>query len=98
MRDISRTGFVRAWWAAAYLNPGLHPDGFDDPNSGWPTDLLPLAKEAWRRFDRGLITDIELYPADSVWAGICDGIRGQTTEERERRETLRQLELPPVST
>jgi len=26
----------RAWSSAACLFPGLHPDGFEDADSGWP--------------------------------------------------------------
>ena len=29
--------------------PGLHPDGFDDCESGWPEDLKPICAEMWRR-------------------------------------------------
>lgn len=32
-------------------NYGLHPDGFDDPQSGWPEDLRPICAEMWRRVD-----------------------------------------------
>lgn len=29
--------------------PGLHPDGFDDVDSGWPEELKPVCAEMWRR-------------------------------------------------
>jgi len=29
--------------------PGLHPDGFDDSESGWPEELRPICAEMWRR-------------------------------------------------
>ncbi|MHB8057797.1 MAG: hypothetical protein ACYDHC_07870 [Desulfuromonadaceae bacterium] len=32
-------------------NYGLHPDGFDDPESGWPEELKPICAEMWRRVD-----------------------------------------------
>jgi hypothetical protein len=32
-------------------NPGLHPDGFDDQNSGWPEELKSVCAEMWRRVD-----------------------------------------------
>jgi len=44
--QLSKTDFVRAWSAVAYLFPGLHPDGFDDPESGWPAALKRFAAEA----------------------------------------------------
>lgn len=33
------------------MNYGLHPDGFDDPESGWPEDVKPICAEMWRRVD-----------------------------------------------
>jgi len=32
-------------------NYGLHPDGFDDSESGWPEELKPICAEMWRRVD-----------------------------------------------
>ncbi len=32
-------------------NYGLHPDGFDDSESGWPEALRPICAEMWRRVD-----------------------------------------------
>jgi len=32
-------------------NYGLHPDGFDDPESGWPENLRPICAEMWLRVD-----------------------------------------------
>ena len=32
---LSKRDFINAWSSIAYLFPGLHPDGFDDPDSGW---------------------------------------------------------------
>jgi len=29
--------------------PGLHPDGFEDVESGWPEELKPVCAEMWRR-------------------------------------------------
>ena len=29
--------------------PGLHPDGFDDKDSGWSEELKPICAEMWRR-------------------------------------------------
>jgi hypothetical protein len=30
---------------------GLHPDGFDDMDSGWPEELKPICAEMWRRVE-----------------------------------------------
>lgn len=58
---LPRTPFVRAWCAIAYLYPGLHPDGYECADSGWPRVLRRFAAEAWRRAGAGELTDNELY-------------------------------------
>ena len=58
---LPKPTFVRAWCAIAYLFPGLHPDGYDSADSGWPCVLRRFAAEAWRRADAGELTDNELY-------------------------------------
>ena len=52
---------MRAWCAIAYLYPGLHPDGYEAADSGWPRGLRRFAAEAWRRAGAGELTDNELY-------------------------------------
>jgi hypothetical protein len=88
--SLSKADFVRAWSAVAYLYPGLHPDGFDHPESGWPRVLKRLAEEAWRRADAGDLTDEELYPSDAQWAGLYDRMTSHTPEESARRLELAQ--------
>lgn len=80
--------FVRAWCSLAYLFPGLHPDGFDDSDSGWPRTLKVFAAEAWRRADAGELADDELYPCDAQWSGLYDRMTNHTSEETERRRGL----------
>jgi hypothetical protein len=67
---------------------GLHPDGFEDSASGWPRVLKPFAAEAWRRFEAGEITEVELYPCDSQWCGLYDRMFPHTADEIERRLAL----------
>ena len=78
-------GFVRVWCAVAYIFPGLHPDGYDDAESGWPRVLRRFAAEAWRRADAGELADDELYCCDAQWAGIYDRLGLTTPDENERR-------------
>jgi hypothetical protein len=74
------------WHALAYLYPGLHPDGYDEPESGWPRRLKPFAAEARARAEAGELTDDQLYPAEAAWCGIFDRMaRGPTADETERR-------------
>jgi len=60
-KTLNKAEFIRAWCSLAYLYPGLHPDGYEDKDSGWPEELKPLAAEAWRRATTGKLTDNELY-------------------------------------
>src|SRR5688572_24004018 len=69
---LSNGAFIQTWCAISYLYPGLHPDGFDAANSGWPNALRPFAAEAWRRFSSGEFSEDELYCSDAQWAGIFD--------------------------
>jgi DNA (cytosine-5)-methyltransferase 1 len=39
--------------------------------SGWPVVLERVAKEAWRRYEGGLLADEELYCSDAQMAGAC---------------------------
>jgi len=40
---------VRGYHQIFEKHPGLHPDGFDDEDSGWPEVLKPICSEMWRR-------------------------------------------------
>ena len=62
--------FAKAWSSVCYLNPGLHPDGFEEEDSGWPESLRKFAAEAWRRATAGEISDEVLYPSDATHAGL----------------------------
>jgi hypothetical protein len=91
---VKKTGDVfikmslRAWCVVAYLFPGLHPDGFEDADSGWPRVLKPFAAEAWRRVEVGEITEEELYPCDSQWCGLYDRMHTHEPDEIDRRLAL----------
>lgn len=38
--------------------------------SGWPVILVPIAKEAWRRYDNGELSDDEFYRCDALIQGM----------------------------
>lgn len=86
--QLSHAQFVRAWSAIAYLFPGLHPDGFDGMDSGWPRVLRRFASEAWRRADAGELADEELYPSDAQWSGLYDQMFLHKPDEIDRRLAL----------
>jgi hypothetical protein len=85
---LPKDRFIRAWSSIAYLFPGLHPDGFDDPDSGWPRVLRRFAAEAWRRADAGEFCDEQLYCCDAQWSGLYDRMFSHTPDEMERRLAL----------
>ncbi len=91
LKQLPKKEFFCAWSSIAYLFPGLHPDGFEDAESGWPRTLRRFAAEAWRRADAGELDDEELYPCDAQWSGIYDQMNGHTTDEVERRREIAAL-------
>lgn len=86
--NLPREQFVRTWSAIAYLFPGLHPDGYEDGDSGWPGVLKRFAAEAWRRAAAGKMSDEELYPGDAAWSGIFDRLLRHMPQETGRRLQL----------
>lgn len=91
LEALPREAFLTLWYAVAYLNPGLHPDGYDAEDSGWQEELRPVAGEAWRRAALGELADDDLYPADAAWAGVCDGMAHPPEAVVSRRERYRHL-------
>jgi len=88
LAELPIENFVRAWCCVAYLFPNLHPDGFEDADSGWPRVLKRFATEAWRRVGAGEITEDELYQSDSQWCGLYDRMHTHESDEMERRFAL----------
>ena len=68
--QLSLNAFEQVWSSVCFLNPGLHPDGYEDGDSGWPEALRKFAAEAWRRFNAGEIDEDVLYPSDATHAGL----------------------------
>jgi hypothetical protein len=69
---MPKRDFLKAYCSLAYLYPGFHPDGIDDWDG--PEEILSIAREAWRRADRGELSDNELYPYQATKAGLACGI------------------------
>ena len=61
--------FLNGWAAISYKYPGLHPDGFEDPDSGWPAELRTIANEAWFRYGEAPGDERKLYQCDAQMAG-----------------------------
>ncbi len=85
VEELSHEAFINVWHAIAYLFPGLHPDGYDEPGSGWPRVLKRFAAEAWRRAEAGQLVDSELYPVEAAWCAIYDTLARPPTRDETRR-------------
>jgi hypothetical protein len=84
LEQLQKPAFIRARWAVAYAFPGLHRDGYEEPESGWPRVLEPFAAGARRRAKAGELGDDELYACDAQWAGLYDRMHTHTTAETAR--------------
>jgi hypothetical protein len=49
LKTIKDLTLLRGYHQIFEQYPGLHPDGFDDTDSGWPEELKPVCEEMWRR-------------------------------------------------
>jgi hypothetical protein len=92
-RVLPKSDFVKVWSAVAYLFPGLHPDGFELRDSGWPRVIKRFAAEAWRRAEAGELSDEELYPCDAQWSGLYDRMTVHYPEETSRRLKIARSSL-----
>jgi hypothetical protein len=92
--QLPKPEFIRAWCAVAHIYPGLHADGYDDPDSGWPRVLKRFAAEAWRRSDAGELRDEEMYPSDAAWSGIFDRLHVTYADENKRRVEIAMHSAP----
>lgn len=51
LEQVKDLSLIKGYHQIFEIHPGLHPDGFDDPDSGWPDELRPVCAEMWRRVD-----------------------------------------------
>ena len=70
LKKLDKRDFLKAWRALAFLNNALHPDDYNSPDGGWPEELKPLAREAFRRAKIGELSDDELYCYQEVLKSI----------------------------
>ncbi len=85
VEKLAKADFVRAWCAIAYIYPGLHPEGFEEKDNGWPRVLKRFAADAWRRAEIGELDENEMYVCDAQWAGLYDRMHTHEDDETARR-------------
>jgi hypothetical protein len=93
LSNLTIYDFITQWCALAYLEPGLHPDGYELEDSGWPENLKPYAAEAWRRHELGELSSSEFYCSYATWAGVYDRMNSHTQEEQQLREQISRGEF-----
>ena len=90
LQECSKEMFLRGWWALCWLNPGLHPDDYEEwVDAGWKR----FAAEAFRRFEAGEIDDTELYTAEAshnrIWKERKARNPAPPTDPPDRRVVVR---------
>jgi len=80
LETMTPVEFMKAYCSLAYLYPGFHPDGMDDWEG--PQDVLPVAREAWRRAEAGELNDDELYPYQATKAAISQARQEVLTQSQ----------------
>jgi hypothetical protein len=79
LAELPKEAFVRAWCSVAYLFPGLHPDGFEDADSGWPRVLKRLPPR------HGVVRTLANWPTRNYIPAISNGAGCMTRCFRTRR-------------
>ena len=74
LSNMQKREFLRIWYSLFWLHPGLHPDGFEDADSGWPESLRPIASEAWSRYENDLLLDDEFYCYEAIRDRLESGL------------------------
>lgn len=93
LERLPKRDFIRAWSSVTYLFPGLHPDGFEEAESGWPRALRRFTAEAWHRAEAGEFVEDALYPCDAQWSGLYDRMTDPTPDETARRCEIAALSM-----
>ncbi len=83
LAGLEKRDLLLAWWSFCWLEAALHPDDA----AVWPeevADALPLAAEAFRRYEAGEIEDGEYYPAEAVRHRILhERVKGSHTHPQQ---------------
>ena len=86
LAGLEKRGLLLAWWSFFWLEAALHPDDVEV----WPeevADVIPLAAEAFRRYEAGEIEDGEYYPAEAVRHRILhERAKGSPAQPRQHQK------------
>lgn len=81
---ITDTILLRGYRQIFEQYPGLHPDGFDDQDSGWPEELKPICAEMWRRSEsqNSTIKPDQMYYINKAFRKlVAESAKGKTVRK-----------------
>lgn len=84
LKTITDTILLRGYRQIFEQHPGLHPDGFDDVDSGWPDELKPICSEMWRRsesLDSSIKSDQMYYINKAFRKLVAESAKGKTVRK-----------------
>lgn len=84
LKEIKDLTLVKGYHQIFEQYPGLHPDGFDDADSGWPEELKPVCAEMWRRSEiptSSVKPDHMYYINKAFRKLIADSANGKTVRK-----------------
>lgn len=84
LESIKDVTLVRGYHQIFEQYPGLHPDGFDDVDSGWPEELKPVCAEMWRRSESptSSVKPDQMYYINKAFRKlVADSAKGKTVRK-----------------
>ncbi len=81
LQGIKDQSLIKGYHQIFEQHPGLHPDGFDDPESGWTDELKPICAEMWRRveLDTSEVNEEHMYYINKAFRKLVKESANKTT-------------------
>lgn len=75
---------VRGYHQIFEQYPGLHPDGFDSADSGWPEKMKLVCAEMWSRTENpaSSVKSDQMYYINKAFRKLMADSKGQRNERR----------------
>jgi len=93
LKTIKDMTLVRGYHQIFEQYPGLHPDGFDEEDSGWPEELKPICAEMWHRSENPAATvkpDQMYYINKAFRKLVADSAKGKTVRKTGSSQSIVQ--------
>ncbi|MBV5341522.1 MAG: hypothetical protein J0665_18530 [Deltaproteobacteria bacterium] len=84
LEQVKDLTLVRGYHQIFEQYPGLHPDGFDSADSGWPEKLKHVCAEMWRRSENpaSSVNPEQMYYINKAFRKLMADSKGQQNERR----------------